>query len=100
MALAGGRLFVPWLDFPTREAATGIPGGIEGSLTNFENGRGGFTAVDTASGKMLWQRKLPSMTFGAATVAKHGIAGVPEIEHRCTIPGHSESGMKGVFTVR
>jgi alcohol dehydrogenase (cytochrome c) len=69
MALAEGRLFVPWLDFPTREGATGIPGGIEGSLTNFEAGRGGFTAVDAASGKMLWQRKLPSMDFGAATVA-------------------------------
>jgi alcohol dehydrogenase (cytochrome c) len=69
MALAEGRLFVPWLDFPTREAATGIPGGIQGALKNYRSGRGGFTAVDAASGKVLWQRKLPSMDFGAATVA-------------------------------
>ena len=69
MALADGRLFVPWLDLPTRMSATGIPGGLAGGLGNYRSGRGGFTAVDAASGKLLWQRKLPSMDFGAATVA-------------------------------
>jgi alcohol dehydrogenase (cytochrome c) len=69
MALADGRLFVPWLDLPTRMSASGIPGGLAGGLGNYRSGRGGFTAVDAASGKVLWQRKLPSMDFGAATVA-------------------------------
>ena len=32
-------------------------------------GRGGFTALDAATGSVLWQRKLPSPDFGAATVA-------------------------------
>jgi outer membrane protein assembly factor BamB len=69
MAFAGGRLFVPWLDFPTRARATGLPGGIAGSVAGLKTGRGGFTAVDAATGKVLWQHKLPSMDFGAATVA-------------------------------
>jgi outer membrane protein assembly factor BamB len=69
MALAENRLFVPWLDYPTRMSATGISGGLGGGLGNYRNGRGGFTAVDATSGKLLWQRKLPSMDLGAATVA-------------------------------
>src|SRR4029077_16106235 len=32
-------------------------------------GTGGLTAVNAATGKVLWQRILPSMDFGAATVA-------------------------------
>ena len=66
MALADNRLFVPWNDFPARASSTGLPGGF---ATNFAKGRGGFTAVDSATGKVLWERKLPSMDFGAATVA-------------------------------
>jgi outer membrane protein assembly factor BamB len=65
MALAGGRLFVPWLDLPTRASASGFsPTGID-----FKRGRGGLTAFDAGTGKVRWQRKLPSMNFGAATVA-------------------------------
>jgi outer membrane protein assembly factor BamB len=69
MAFADTRLFVPWLDFPTRARATGLPGGIAGSVAGLSSGRGGFTAVDAATGKVLWQHKLTSMDFGAATVA-------------------------------
>ncbi|HEX8857467.1 MAG TPA: PQQ-binding-like beta-propeller repeat protein [Thermoleophilaceae bacterium] len=69
MALAAGRLFVPWLDFPVRARAEGLPGGLAGTLKNFKVGRGGFTAFDAATGNVLWQRKLPTMDFGAATVA-------------------------------
>jgi glucose dehydrogenase len=69
MALASGRLFVPWVDFPVHARAQGLPGGLAGSLKNFRVGRGGFTAFDAASGRRLWERKLPSMDFGAATVA-------------------------------
>jgi outer membrane protein assembly factor BamB len=67
MALSANRLFVPWNDFSARASATGIAG----SLTNpdFSTGRRGFTAVDAATGNVLWQRKLPSLDFGAATVA-------------------------------
>jgi outer membrane protein assembly factor BamB len=65
MALADNRLFVPWLDYATRGSAKGIsPNG-----PGFASGRGGFTAIDPASGKVLWQRRLASMNFGAATVA-------------------------------
>jgi len=68
MALAGNRLFVPWLNFPTHASASGLPGGLTASVS-FKTGRGGLTAVNAATGKVLWQRKLPSMDFGAATVA-------------------------------
>jgi alcohol dehydrogenase (cytochrome c) len=65
MAFAGNRLFVPWLNFPTHASATGIAGG----LGNFKTGTGGLTAIDPGTGKVLWQNKLPSEDFGAATVA-------------------------------
>jgi alcohol dehydrogenase (cytochrome c) len=64
MALAGNRLFVPWLDLAAHASATGQAGGF-----NFRAGRGGLTAVDAANGKVLWQHKLPSPNFGGATVA-------------------------------
>jgi alcohol dehydrogenase (cytochrome c) len=65
MALAAGRLFVPWVDFPADASATGFGG----FASNFDKGRGGLTAVNAATGKVLWQRKLPAMVLGAATVA-------------------------------
>ncbi|MDQ1556131.1 MAG: hypothetical protein QOI02_1133 [Actinomycetota bacterium] len=66
MAFASSRLFVPWLDYPTRASASGPAGGGGAS---YKTGRGGLTAVDAASGKVLWQHKLPSLDFGAATIA-------------------------------
>ena len=69
MAFAENRLFVPWLDFPTRARATGLPGGLAGQHPDFRKGRGGLTAIDAGSGKVLWQHKLPSMDFGSAAVA-------------------------------
>jgi outer membrane protein assembly factor BamB len=69
MALAANRLFVPWVDFRARASATGLPGGLSGSVTSLKSGRGGLTAVDGATGKVLWQHNLPSMDLGAATVA-------------------------------
>jgi outer membrane protein assembly factor BamB len=65
MALAENRLFVPWLNFATRGSASGIAG----ASLNFKTGSGGLTAVNPATGKVLWQRTLPSEDFGAATVA-------------------------------
>ena len=66
MGLAANRLFVPWLNFPVRASATGLAGGL---AFNFKTGTGGLTAVDPGTGKVLWQNKLPSEDFGAATVA-------------------------------
>jgi alcohol dehydrogenase (cytochrome c) len=64
MALAGRRVFVPWVDLATQTSATSSNG-----TDPLSDGRGGFTALDTATGALLWQRRLPSMAFGAATVA-------------------------------
>jgi outer membrane protein assembly factor BamB len=65
MALAAGWLFVPWLDLATRHSGSGpVGGGFD-----FKLGRGGLTALSAATGKVLWERKLPSMNLGAATVA-------------------------------
>jgi outer membrane protein assembly factor BamB len=69
MAFAAGRLFVPWLDLSIRAKATGPVSSIFGSANAFKAGRGGLTAVDAATGNVAWQHKLPSMDFGAATVA-------------------------------
>jgi alcohol dehydrogenase (cytochrome c) len=69
MAFAEGRLFVPWVDLGIRASATGPAGAIEGSAGAFRKGRGGLTAIDATTGAVEWQRKLPSMDFGAATVA-------------------------------
>jgi len=64
MALAAGRLFVPWADLHAVASASGQKGGF-----NFKKGRGGLAAIDAATGRIVWQHKLPSMDFGAATVA-------------------------------
>jgi alcohol dehydrogenase (cytochrome c) len=69
MAFAAGRLFVPWLDLGIQASATGPATAIDGSVSAFKSGRGGLTAIDAATGAVAWQRKLPSMDFGAATVA-------------------------------
>jgi outer membrane protein assembly factor BamB len=68
MALSANRLFVPWLDLATTARSTGLPGGTAGAI-DLTKGLGGFTALDAATGNVLWQRKLPSPDFGAATVA-------------------------------
>ena len=64
MALAANRLFVPWADLHAVASASGQKGGF-----NFQKGRGGLAAIDAATGRIVWQHKLPSMDFGAATVA-------------------------------
>ena len=65
MAYAAGRLFVPWLNLATRASASGPAN----TGFKFHQGRGGLTAIDAATGKVDWQQRLPSMDFGAATVA-------------------------------
>jgi alcohol dehydrogenase (cytochrome c) len=65
MALADNRLFVPWVDAPTRASATGL----STDQPSYQKSRGGLTGIDAATGNVLWQRKLRSMDVGAATVA-------------------------------
>ena len=69
MAFAAGRLFVPWVDLGIQASASGPATSINGSPSVFKKGRGGLTAIDAATGAVAWQHKLPSMDFGAATVA-------------------------------
>jgi len=64
MALADGRLFVPWLDAGSAMTATSFPG-----FPNLAQGRGGLTALDLGTGQVIWERPLPQMAMGAATVA-------------------------------
>jgi outer membrane protein assembly factor BamB len=66
MAFAANRLFVPWLNFAVRASASGLAGGF---AFNFKTGTGGLSALDAGTGKVLWENKLPSEDFGAATVA-------------------------------
>jgi outer membrane protein assembly factor BamB len=65
MALAGGLLFVPWVDLPVRMSSTGL----EGSSFEINAGRGALTAVNAATGAVVWEKPLPQMPLGAATVA-------------------------------
>jgi outer membrane protein assembly factor BamB len=66
MAYAAGRLFVPVVELCTRESAVR-------SFPAFqrppEGGKGVLYALDAASGRTLWSRRLGSPLFGCATVA-------------------------------
>ena len=66
MAYAGNRLFVPVVDLC----------GVGGATTTHpvtdlhpSKGHGRLVALDASNGKLLWQRRLPSPSFGCATVA-------------------------------
>ncbi|MEU6405210.1 PQQ-binding-like beta-propeller repeat protein [Streptomyces sp. NPDC046985] len=64
MAAARGTVFVPWVDLPSEMSASG---GM--SYPGTDQGRGGLAAIDTRTGGVRWQRRLPQMALGAATVA-------------------------------
>jgi outer membrane protein assembly factor BamB len=66
MAFAAGRLFVPVVDLCGWGKATGRQ-----SLAEVDpaSGRGRFVALDAASGRILWERRLASPNFGCAAVA-------------------------------
>lgn len=64
MALAGNRVFVPWVDCPSVLSADG---GFE--LPDLTTCTGGILAADVATGQVLWRHDLPQMDLGAATVA-------------------------------
>ena len=68
MASAGGRLFVPVVDLCYGENATGLAA-QSFQRTDPAHGRGELVALDLATGRRLWQRKLASPAFGCATAS-------------------------------
>ena len=66
MAYAEGRLFVPVVDLCGWGSATSRQ-----PLTSVvpSRGKGRLVALDAATGRALWVRRLPSPNFGCATVS-------------------------------
>src|SRR5262249_12068052 len=64
MAVAGGVAYLPGANLAARWAAakTGL------GRANFGEGPGELVALDLASGRKLWDTKLPQMADGEATV--------------------------------
>ncbi len=63
MAASGDLVFVPWVDLCFNATSTGI------KSSSLNGGSGGLAAIDSATGKIVWQNHLPSPAYGAATVA-------------------------------
>lgn len=66
MAYADGRLFVPDVDLCGWGSATASQGVAS---IDPARGRGRLVALDAATGRTLWDRRLPSPDFGCAAVS-------------------------------
>jgi outer membrane protein assembly factor BamB len=66
MAYAAGRLFVPDVDLCGWGSAVASQ---NVRTLDPARGRGRLVALDAATGRMLWQRQLPSPDFGCAAVS-------------------------------
>ena len=66
MAYADGRVFVPVVDLCAAGSAIDR---IEVDELDVSRGKGRLVALDAGTGRILWQRRLPSPNFGCATVA-------------------------------
>ena len=66
MAYADGRVFVPVVDLCSAGSAIDR---IDVDELEVSKGKGRLVALDASSGRMLWQRRLPAVNFGCATVA-------------------------------
>jgi alcohol dehydrogenase (cytochrome c) len=66
MAYASGRLFVPVVDLCGWGSAVARQ---EVTSVDPTRGTGRVVALDAATGRRLWERRLPSPDFGCATVA-------------------------------
>ncbi len=59
-SFAGGMVFVPFIQFPDGCAVCDM------AKTGFwDNCRGGLTAIDTNTGKVVWEKKFERMAFGS-----------------------------------
>jgi alcohol dehydrogenase (cytochrome c) len=68
MALSGGAVYATVVDLCGRVVAQReFPNGE--LPCSFSTGRGRVVALSVATGKILWQRKLPALAFAGATVA-------------------------------
>jgi outer membrane protein assembly factor BamB len=65
MAVADGVVYVPVANLPSKWKTAKIGLGA----AEFGRGRGEMVALDLATGRVLWDTKLPQMPDGAATVA-------------------------------
>jgi len=70
MAFAGGRLFVPVVELCARESAITSKSAFRRPASR---GAGAVYALDGATGKTVWQRRLDSPPFGCATVARDAV---------------------------
>jgi outer membrane protein assembly factor BamB len=66
MAYSEGRVFVPVVELCMKESAVRTTSVLQRPP---EAGTGVIAALDAATGRPLWTRKLPSAPFGCATVA-------------------------------
>ncbi len=67
MAYGGGRLYVPVVDLCMLGSAHGYED--LGRVDIAARGRGELVAVDAATGRHVWARRLPEPDFGCATLA-------------------------------
>lgn len=63
MALSGGLLFVPWVNDPSTFTSSSF------TYPDTSIATGGITAIQLATGRVVWQRTFPQMDIGSATVA-------------------------------
>jgi len=73
MAYADGVVYVPYVDLytnwtPESSLSVGVPGAISPEIQPFDEGTGGLAAIETDTGKVLWEQNLDSINVGAATV--------------------------------
>ena len=67
MSLSHGTIYVPVVNLCTKiTAQENYPAGIE--VCDLAKAHGEVNALDGATGRMVWKRKLPTTPFGAATV--------------------------------
>jgi outer membrane protein assembly factor BamB len=67
MAMAGGVIYVPANNLATHYINKKLPATSQ-PASNPTTGTGNFEALSVATGKVLWNTKLPSSPYGAATV--------------------------------
>jgi outer membrane protein assembly factor BamB len=63
LAVDGDRVYAAVVDLPTTFVNQQTP------KIDFAKGKGELVALDLASGKILWQKDLPTSPYGAATVS-------------------------------